>query len=235
MLPAHDLRGLTVTTARIDGRATRRDPARVQADILRAATAEFVQNGFAGARVDEIAARTHTTKRMIYYYFESKETLFTSVMDNTFTEFWRTESRLDVTGLDPVAAMRQFAEDRFDAYFDNSDFVRLLAIEDRRAASHFASRAAQRVRDGLSVDTVSEVLARGVSQGLFRPDIDAIDVRMLVVSYASFRSVFRCSVETVYGRDMLEEDTKAFYRRLAGDMLVATLTSSQEASAITAG
>lgn len=223
-----------MTPTRIDGPATRRDPARVQADILRAATAEFVQNGFAGARVDEIAARTHTTKRMIYYYFESKEKLFTSVMDSTFTEFWRTESRLDVTGLDPVAAMRLFAEDRFDVYFENSDFVRLLAIEDRRAASHFASRAAQRVRDSLSVDAVSEVLARGVSQGLFRADIDAIDVRMLVVSYASFRSVFRCSVETVYGRDMLEESAKAFYRRLAGDMLVATLTSSREASAITA-
>ncbi len=218
-----------------DGRATRRDPARAQADILQAATAEFVQNGFAGARIDEIAARTHTTKRMIYYYFESKEALFTSVMDSTFTGFWRSESRLDLTGLDPVEAMRHFAEDRFDVYFESSDFVRLLAMEDRRAASHFASRAAQRVRDSLSVDIVSEILARGVSQGLFRADIDAIDVRMLVVSYASFRSVFRCSVETVYGRDMLKEDTKVFYRRLAGDLLVATLTSGSAGSTTTAG
>jgi AcrR family transcriptional regulator len=205
--------------------ALRRDPARVRADILRVATSEFVANGFGGTRVDEIAARTHTTKRMIYYYFDSKEALFVSVMDRTFDEYWQEESRVDMTGMDPVSAMRHFAEDRFDAYLQNSDFVRLLAIENRRAAAHFVTRAARRPQGKQNLDIVAAVLEQGTTVGIFRADIDSIDVRMLVVSYATFRTVFQSTVHAVYGRDMLEPSSLAFYRKLAGDMLVATLTT----------
>lgn len=203
----------------------RRDPAKVRADILRVATAEFVENGFGGARIDGIAARTDTTKRMIYYYFDCKETLFTSVMDHTFDEFWRQEMQVDMTGLDPESAMRHFAEDRSDAYLDNADFVRLLAIENRRAAAHLVTRATRGPQDAPAADVVTDVLAKGIAEGLFRADVDAIDVRMLVISYASFRSVFRLTVDTVYGRDMLEPGGLGFYRKLAGEMLVATLTT----------
>ncbi len=203
----------------------RRNPEGVKADILRIATAEFIENGFSGTRVDEIAARTHTTKRMIYYYFESKEALFTSVMDFTFEQFWSRESLTDVSGLDPVSALRWFAEERFDAYASNAGFVRLLAVENTRAADHFATRFTRRPASEKRHDLVAEILARGVAEGLFRADIDAIDLRMLIVSFSSFRSVFRSTVSTVYGRDMLDETRMAFYRKLAGDMVVATLTT----------
>ncbi|HLH82474.1 MAG TPA: helix-turn-helix domain-containing protein, partial [Trebonia sp.] len=44
-----------------------RDPERTRQEILDVALSEFARNGYSGARVDEIAARTRTTKRMIYY------------------------------------------------------------------------------------------------------------------------------------------------------------------------
>ena len=52
------------------------DPERTKAEILAVAKAEFAEKGLDGARIDEIAAATRTSKRMIYYYFESKEGLF---------------------------------------------------------------------------------------------------------------------------------------------------------------
>jgi len=209
----------------VEPKVLRRDPTGVRADILRIATSEFVANGFGGTRVDEIAARTHTTKRMIYYYFDSKEALFVSVLDRTFDEYWHEESKVDMTGMDPVSAMRYFAEDRFDAYLQNGDFVRLMAIENHRAAARFATRAASRPQGNKNVDVVAAVLEQGIAAGLFRADIDAIDVRMLVVSYSTFRTVFHSTVQTVYGRDMLDPSRLGFYRKLAGDMLVATLTT----------
>ena len=42
-------------------------------DILTVARTEFTEHGLSGARVDAIAEKTRTTKRMIYYYFGSKE------------------------------------------------------------------------------------------------------------------------------------------------------------------
>src|ERR1041384_7329404 len=52
------------------------DPERTQANILEVAEAEFGEKGLAGARIDEIAEATKTSKRMIYYYFGSKEGLY---------------------------------------------------------------------------------------------------------------------------------------------------------------
>ena len=56
------------------------DPDRTMANILQVATAEFADKGLAGARIDEIAALTSTSKRMIYYYFGSKEGLYVAVL-----------------------------------------------------------------------------------------------------------------------------------------------------------
>ena len=53
-----------------------RDAERTRAELLAVATEVFAESGYSGARVDEIAERTRTTKRMIYYYFGGKEQLY---------------------------------------------------------------------------------------------------------------------------------------------------------------
>ena len=59
------------------------DPDRTKANILEVATHEFSEKGLSGARIDEIAERTRTSKRMIYYYFESKEGLYRAVLEDS--------------------------------------------------------------------------------------------------------------------------------------------------------
>src|SRR3954464_7727599 len=88
----------------------RRDAARTRAELLAVATAEFADHGFSGARVDEIAARTRTTKRMIYYYFGSKRGLYLAVLEHAYAGIRSLESGLDVDHLDPARAIRSLAE-----------------------------------------------------------------------------------------------------------------------------
>src|SRR5580658_969968 len=64
----------------------RRDAQRTRNGILEVARREFAERGYTGARVDEIAARTRTTKRMIYYYFGGKEQLFEAVLEQAYSE-----------------------------------------------------------------------------------------------------------------------------------------------------
>ena len=52
------------------------DPEGTRENIIEVATEEFAENGLAGARIDEIAAKTRSSKRMIYYYFGDKEGLY---------------------------------------------------------------------------------------------------------------------------------------------------------------
>ena len=91
-----------------------RDAERTRAEILDVATAEFAEQGYSGARVDEIAARIRTTKRMIYYYFGSKEGLWIAVLERAYARIRAAEQDLDVEHLEPREAVRRLAELTFD-------------------------------------------------------------------------------------------------------------------------
>lgn len=203
----------------------RRDPERVRADILRAATTAFVDHGFAGARIDEIARQTQTTKRMIYYYFESKDALFRAVINATFEEFWHEEQQLQVPVDDPIGALRIWSEYRFTHYAQHGDLLRLCATEDSRVADYICPSVTAFEAVSPRNDLLSQILQRGVAAGVFRSDMDALEVGILSASYAAFHSVFRGTVLTLYSRDMLDSERVDHARRIAGDMMVATLTA----------
>ena len=85
-------------TSRPDAAAPerQRDKERTRQEILDVAISEFARNGYSGARVDEIAARTRTTKRMIYYYFGGKEQLYVAALEQAYSTARDAERQLDV-------------------------------------------------------------------------------------------------------------------------------------------
>ena len=105
------------------------DPDQTRRDILRAATEEFAGKGLAGARIDEIAARTRTSKRMIYYYFGGKEGLYVAVLEEAYRSIRSIEHDLSVDHLTPEAALRALVAFSFDRHQDNPEFVRLVCNE----------------------------------------------------------------------------------------------------------
>lgn len=205
----------------------RRDAQRTRESILRAATTEFADNGFAGGRVDEIAAQTATTKRMIYYYFRSKEGLYLAVMESAYAVIRRLEQNLDVDGLDPVDALRSLAESTYDHHTSHRDFVRLVAIENVHRAEHIRHSEVIRDLNSTAVQTLERVLGRGVAAGVFRSDIDALDVHMMISAYSVFHVANRYTFRVLFERDLLDVDRNERYRRLAGDMIVATMTAPE--------
>jgi AcrR family transcriptional regulator len=201
-----------------------RDAGRTRADILDVATAVFAANGFSGARVDEIAELTQTTKRMIYYYFGSKEGLYLRVMEAAYEGIRRLERQLDVAGLSPVDALRRLAESTYDHHTSHRDFVRLVAIENIHNAKYIANSTVIHDLNSTAIDTLEVVLRRGVDDGTLRADVDALDVHMLISSYAIFHVANRYTFRTLFERDLLDASRHDHYRRLAGDMVVATMS-----------
>jgi AcrR family transcriptional regulator len=201
-----------------------RDARRTRADILDVATTVFAANGFSGARVDEIAELTQTTKRMLYYYFGSKEGLYLQVMEAAYEGIRRLERQLNVAHLPPVEALRRLAESTFDHHTSHRDFVRLVAIENIHRAENIANSTVIHDLNSTAVETLEEILRRGVEEGLFRTDVDALDLHMLISSYSIFHVANRYTFRTLFGRDLLEASRHEHYRRLAGDMVVATMS-----------
>jgi AcrR family transcriptional regulator len=203
----------------------RRDAVRTRADLLAVATTEFADHGFSGARVDEIAARTRTTKRMIYYYFGSKRGLYLAVLENAYAGIRVLEAQLEVEHLDPARAMRALAELTFDHHESHPDFVRLVAIENIHRAEHLRTSEALAGLAAPAVDVLGGILARGHASGLFRADVDALDVHMVISAFCIFRLANRHTFQAVFDRDLLDPDRRAHYRRMVGDLVLEYLTA----------
>lgn len=202
-----------------------RDAERTRAEILAVATSEFADSGYAGARVDVIAARTSTTKRMIYYYFGSKQGLYVAVLEAAYTRIRGLEQQLDVEHLDPVEAVRELAGLTFDHHEAHPDFIRLVSIENIHHGEHIASSAVLSTMANPVLDVLGAILDRGRAAGLFRTDVDALDVHQVISGFCVFRTANRHTFGTLFGRDMLDPATRAHQRRMLGDLVVAHLTA----------
>ena len=144
------------------------DPEGVKRNILEVATAEFAANGFSGARVDEIAALTRTSKRMIYYYFNSKKGLYLAVLENAYRNIREVEAGLDLDSLDPEMAMKALVGYTFDYQNAHPEFVRLVMIENIHEAVHLRSSKAIQSLNIRIIDTLKRIIARGQRAGTDR-------------------------------------------------------------------
>ncbi len=204
-----------------------RDAERTRAEILDVATREFAHQGYAGARVDEIAARTRTTKRMIYYYFGGKERLYVAVLERAYTMIRQAEQQADVADLDPAAAIRRIAELTFDHHEANPDFLRLVSIENIHRGEHIARSETLRNLNTPAIDLIASILERGRRDGTFTRDVDALDVHMLVSSFCVFRVANRHTFGTIFGRDLVDPAMREHYRTMLGDLVVSYLTRGE--------
>jgi len=209
--------------ARPNGRI--RDAARTQAEILDVATHEFARAGYDGARVDEIAARTRTTKRMIYYYFGGKDQLFTAVLERAYSVIREAEQGLDVEHLDPVAAIRRLAELTFDHHEAHPEFIRLVSIENIHRAEHIAGRSDFAGQNSPVIELIEQILARGRGDGSFLRDIDAVDLHMMISAFCVFRMANRHTFGAIFDRDLADPALYDRYRQMLGDMVVEYLRS----------
>ena len=207
-----------------DGPVPQRDAGRTRTEILDIATREFADRGYNGARVDEIATKTRTTKRMIYYYFGSKEQLYIAVLERVYLQIRTAEQTLDVDGLDPVDAIRRIAELTFDHHQSHPDFIRLVSIENINRAEHMAKSPTFPGQNASVVSLIEQILARGREQGRFAREVDALDVHMLISSYCVFRVANRHTFNTIFGRDLADPALRDRYRAMLGDLVVAYLT-----------
>ncbi|GGM99187.1 AcrR family transcriptional regulator [Actinoplanes campanulatus] len=200
-----------------------RDAERTRTELLDVATEEFAENGYSGARVDEIAARTRTTKRMIYYYFGGKEQLYLAVLERAYAEIRAAERTVDVDHLDPVAAVRRLAEVTFDHHEAHPAFIKLVGVENAQHAKHMNHVARLVDLNSSAVDLLRGVLDRGRAEGTFRDDVDALDVHMMISSFCFFRVANRHTWGALFDRDLLDESRRGHYRTMLGDLVTGYL------------
>jgi AcrR family transcriptional regulator len=177
------------------------DPEGVQRNIIEIASEEFALNGLAGARIDEIAARTKSSKRMIYYYFTDKEGLYLSALENAYQTVRQGEGQLDIEHLPPLEALKKLVEFTFDHHRQHESFIRMVMIENIHHGEYLEQSKAIRQLNVSAIDTIASVYKRGVADGVFRAGLDPIELHWQVSALCFFNVSNRATFSKIFGRD----------------------------------
>lgn len=162
------------------------DPARTMAEILTVATHEFADKGLTGARIDAIAAATRTSKRMIYYYFGSKDGLYLAVLEEAYRRMRAIESDLNLDDLPPAQALQKLVEFTYDHHRDNEDFIRLVMNENIQRGDYLRQSQSIQALNTNAIASVKAVYDRGVAQGVFRAGLDPVDIHSAISAFTFF-------------------------------------------------
>ncbi|MFF2323597.1 TetR family transcriptional regulator [Agrobacterium sp. NPDC058088] len=201
-------------------RPAKRDPEGVRRDILSVAMEEFSQNGLSGARIDEIAARTRTSKRMIYYYFTDKESLYQHVLEEAYAKVRGGESDLSLDELEPVAALEKLCRFTFDHHRRNPAFIRMVMIENIHHGRHMQSSGTIRELNRTAIEALESVLVRGQQSGIFRQGIDALELHWQISALSFFNVSNVATFSFIFGDSLFTDDGQETLSRHASDMVL---------------
>jgi AcrR family transcriptional regulator len=220
--------GTTPARSRTRDKTTTRvnDAEASRADILAAATREFSEKGLSGARVDSIADRTKINKRMIYYYFGSKEGLYRAVLERSYGHIRMSESAVELDALPPEEALRQHVRLTFDYHNMHPDFVRLVMNENIHQAAHIGELASIRTRNRAVIKQLRGLLDRGIAVGRFRTDIEPVELHMSISALCFYNVSNRYTFSKIFERDMTSTAAVAARREVVVDMIMRWVSTN---------
>ena len=185
------------------------DPARTMANILDVAIAEFAEKGLAGARIDEIAAATQTSKRMIYYYFGSKEGLYLAVLEEAYRGMREIEGLLQLDDLEPEAALQRLIGYTFDHHASHERYIRLVMSENIQRGQYLAQSTSIQQLNVPAIASIRRLYERGVASGVFRPGLDPIDLHASISALTFYNVSNRHTFGLVFKRDFADPEVAA--------------------------
>lgn len=200
--PKGDRRSLATTRLKRPAKVRRRNAAMTRARILEAAKHEFAAQGLKDARIEDVAKRAGANRRMIYYYFGSKDALYLAALEGVYAELMNEERKIDVDNLSPAAAVTEIVRLKIEHYAQHPEFISFLNMENLYGARHL--RHSKRIADFKAplTDILARVLKRGQRSGLFRSDIDPVDLYISICALGYLYFSNKHTLGVIFGRDL---------------------------------
>jgi len=180
-----------------------RDADRTRQEILVAAMSEFAEKGLGGARIDAIAERAGVNKRLLYYYWGSKDSLFLAVLEQTYADIRSAEQALRLEAIEPAEAIRRLVAFTWNHYVQHPEFLNLLNSENLHRARHLKQSKRIREMNSPLIQSLGVVLERGRHAGVFRGGIDPVQLYISIAGLAYFYLSNNPTLSTIFGRDLM--------------------------------
>ena len=152
---------------------------------------------------DDMAERCGVNKRMIYYYYGSKEGLYLAALEAVFDNLVAHEREIKIEDLDPAVAIETIINIKIDYYLENPHFVSFLSMENFYKARHLRKSKKLASFRGTLTDLITGILKRGQRSGQFRADVEPVDFYVsmcaLCIMYFSNQHTFG----VIFEREMM--------------------------------
>ena len=197
------------------------NPIAVQQDILKSAMKIFAKHGLSGARIDEIAAETKTSKRMIYYYFGDKEGLYARTLEMAYAKVREGEDKLDLAGLPARDALAKLVGFTFDHHRKHPDFIRMVMIENIHHAQYLLNSDIIGALNSRAIESLAEIIQRGEASGVFRSGLDPIALHWQISAMSFFNVSNKPTFSALFGASLFGKDQQTELREQIVHMLLS--------------
>jgi TetR/AcrR family transcriptional regulator len=170
--------------------------------ILEAALIEIATKGLDGARVDVIVKLAGVNKNLLYHYFKNKDHLFLTLLENAYAEMRCDQAEKSNLDAPPKQAMEMLVRNTFRHFIEHPEIVSLLASANVHRARHLDnSEVIQKLFDPL-VDSIGIMLKRGAKEGVFRKQVDVVDLYISIAGLGYFYQSCRFTLGKLFSRDL---------------------------------
>ena len=211
-----------------DGASRVQDPEGTKQNIIEVAAQEFALNGLSGARIDEIAAKTRSSKRMIYYYFGSKEGLYVSALENAYRQVREGEAKLDIEGLPPLDALKRLVEFTFDHHHQHEEFIRMVMIENIHHGEFLERSGVIRDLNVTAIGNIEAIYAKGLADGMFRAGLDPLEIHWQISALCFFNVSNRATFSKIFGKDVGSAAYQESLRRQTVEMVIRFVVKAEK-------
>jgi AcrR family transcriptional regulator len=169
--------------------------------ILDTAAAVFAEKGIASTTVRDISEQVGIYSGSLYHYFKSKEEIIAGVLEPIVASQVAALERIMATTDDPVEILSQAVVAAVSQTAANPDAARILQQNGSQLGNYRGLDDLVRERRSLRL-AVEKVIADGVTDGHFRPDVDPQVASMVFFdgalgAYRHLEPVGRHDVETL--------------------------------------
>lgn len=172
--------------------------------IIKAAIAEFSLKGLDGARVDEVARRSGTNKNLLYHHIGNKDRLFTAALEATYQTIRERQREFLANQMDPETGVRQLIHLLMSIWVEHPEYGKLLASENFHGGKHVKrSKVIGEMYQQL-IETLKDLLQRGVDQGIFRPGIEPIDLYISISSLSAYYVSHQHTLNALFHIDVMQ-------------------------------
>jgi TetR/AcrR family transcriptional regulator, upper aerobic nicotinate degradation pathway regulator len=193
-------------------------------NILKAAIKVFARDGFSGGRIEKISRTAKSYDRMIYYYFGSKEGLFIAVIEEIYRRFNEAESELELDLEHPVEALRSLIRFIWAYYNRHPEFITLLNSENLHRGRHISKTRRAGEYSSPAISVLDRVLQSGAQRGVFRRELRARDIYLLIASLGYFYLSNRYTLSAFLGENLESPQSLAYWEAFILDSVVRVVS-----------